>query len=242
MMIAGATGGVGAALTRLAVEAGWSVVGLHRREGAHVEELKSSLGAAGDALRLLPCDLADAAEIDKLLAGLEESYCPDALVHLAAAPLDIQPLARIEWAEFQRQIDGTLKPVVLLTRPLLKRIAKRGSGRVIAALSAVVLGTPPRGFAAYAAAKHALAGYMKCLAAEYAERGVAANMVSPGPMKTALLRNLPALMVDQLRAANPGGRWIDPVVVARSILWLAGEAGPEITACNLPITSGEAGE
>lgn len=237
MVIAGATGGVGAALTRLAVDAGWAVVGVHRRAGAQVAALTESLGHRPDALTLHACDLADESQVEKLLADLGESFCPDALVHLAAAPLDLQSIARVEWAEYQRQIDGTLKPVVLLTRPLLKRMARRNAGRVIAVLSAVVLGTPPRGFAAYAAAKHALAGYMKCLAAEYAERGITANMVSPGSMNTALLRNLPALMIDQLRAAGPDGQWTDPITVAQAIIWLAGEAGPEINGCNLPITA-----
>ena len=57
-------------------------------------------------------------------------------------------------------------------------------------------------------------------------------------MKTDMLENLPDLLTDQMRAAIPGGQWIEPDSVARAIWWLAAEAGPEVTGCNIPVTAG----
>jgi 3-oxoacyl-[acyl-carrier protein] reductase len=125
-----------------------------------------------------------------------------------------------------------------VTQPLLARMLRRGAGRVVAALSAVVLGAPPRGFSSYTTAKYALLGYLKCLAAEYATRGIVTATVSPGAMPTGLLRDLPALLTDQMRAALPRGEWIDPAAVARAVFWLAAEAGPEVNGANLPLTGG----
>jgi 3-oxoacyl-[acyl-carrier protein] reductase len=235
MLVTGATGGVGRELLRLARAAGWGVVGIYRQSRAMADELGRELGDPPGSLQLEACDLTDAGQVGALLERLPAEYCPDALVHLAAPPLDVRPLHRTAWDEYQRQLDAGLKAAVLLTQPLLPRMARRGAGRVIIALSAVVLGTPPKGFAAYAVAKHALAAYARSVDVEYRARGISVNTVSPGPMDTGLLRELPALMTEEILKAS-GGKWVDPAAVARTILWLAGEADPEISGCNVPIT------
>ncbi len=238
MLISGVAGGVGQALTKLAGEAGWQVVGICRREDSRVKELQDAWLGEKDGLVVHACDLADASQVTKLLDTLGAEFCPDAIVHLAASAMDIQPIQRVKWDEYQRQMDGSLKTIVQLTQPLLKRMSKHGRGQIIAVLSSVVMGTPPRGFAAYTAAKYALAGYMKSLAAEYVGRGITANTISPGAMNTGLLKDLPSLMLDQMRESLPGEAWIDPVVVAKAIIWFTSQDGHEITGCNLPITAG----
>jgi 3-oxoacyl-[acyl-carrier protein] reductase len=238
LLVTGATGAVGGALVQLAGAAGWNVVGIYHRGRDRAEALRRAWAGAPQALSMCGCDLSDPVEVQTLLAALTDSYCPDALVHLAAPKIDVQPIQRVQWDAYQHQFDVTLKPLVLLARPVVKRMARQGRGRVITALSAVVLGMPPRGFASYTAAKYALAGYMKCLAVEYAGRGIAVNMVSPGPMRSDMLQDLPDLLTDQMRESIPGGQWIDPNSVAKAIFWLASDAAPEVTGCNLPLTSG----
>jgi NAD(P)-dependent dehydrogenase (short-subunit alcohol dehydrogenase family) len=238
LMITGATGAVGRRLLDLARSAGCDVLGIYHRNQAQAEAAYREWAEVSGSLQMKACDLTDTDQVNELIARLPGTYCPDALIHLAAPKLDVRALHRFDWDEYQRQIDGVLKPVVLLTRPLLKRMVRKGSGRVISVLSAVVLGTPPRGFTSYTVAKYALAGYMKCLATEYAGRGITANTVSPGPMNTDMLRDLPVLLTDQMRKAIPGGNWIDPDSVARAVFWLAMQAGSELTGCNLSLTSG----
>jgi acetoacetyl-CoA reductase len=238
MLLTGATGLVGGALLGRARAAGWDAIGIYRQDVARAEALVAAWGDAGNTLRLLACDLCDAQAVEDLLHTLSDEYCPDVLVHLAGRPLDVRPIQRAAWPDFQAQIDSALKSAVLLTQPLLRRMLRRGSGRIIATLSAVVLGMPPRGFATYATAKFALEGYMRCLALECAGRGVSVNTVSPGPMNSAMIKDLPDLLTQQMRDSVPGQQWIDPESVARAIFWLAADAGPEITGCNLPVTSG----
>lgn len=237
-IVTGATGAVGRELLRIMGAAGWSVLGLHRGDAARAATARADWGGPAERLDLRACDLSDAAAVGALHASLPADACPDALIHLAAPPIVARPLHRGDWDEFQGQMDGVLKPVVLVTQPLLRRMLRRGHGRIVAALSMVVLGEPPRGFASYTTAKYALAGYMKCLAAEFAGRGIAVNTVSPGPMNTSQLRELPPLLLEQMRASAPGGDWVDPAAVARTIFWLAAEAAPEITGCNVPVTVG----
>jgi 3-oxoacyl-[acyl-carrier protein] reductase len=238
MMVTGASGGVGRELLLLARLAGWGVVGIYHRNHEQAEAIKEQWGDSSASLRMVACDLTKPNEVAQLIDTLPKSYCPDALVHLAAPSITARPLRSIEWQDCQQQLDGMLKPIVMLTPTFIRRMAHRGSGRIISALSAVVLGRPPRGFASYVVAKYAVMGYMNCVAAEYAERGIAVNTVSPGAMNTGLLKDLPALLTEQMRAASPGGKWIEPSSVARAIFWLAAEAPPELTGCNLPLTSG----
>jgi NAD(P)-dependent dehydrogenase (short-subunit alcohol dehydrogenase family) len=86
-------------------------------------------------------------------------------------------------------------------------------------------------------AKAALAAYARCLTGEYTARGLIINTVSPGPMRTDLLSDLPPLLVDQIVKAAPGGKWIPPLSVAQTIFWLISEAPPEISGCDVPVTA-----
>ena len=238
VLITGASGAVGSALLELARAAEWDAIGVYHHNDARAAELERAWAGAAGTLRLQRADLSMEAEAEPLLQQWSRELTPDAIVHLAAPPIEARAVQRTDWDAHQRQLDVVLKPMVLLTRTMLEGMLRRGSGRIVGVLSAVVLGTPPRGFSSYTTAKYALAGYLRCLAAECAGRGVTANAVSPGPMNTGYLRNLPALLTDTMRDAVPGKSWIDPATVARAIFWLLEDAGPELTGCNLPITAG----
>jgi 3-oxoacyl-[acyl-carrier protein] reductase len=238
VLISGVTGGVGRELARLARRAGWNVVGIYRRNAAEAGRLTRELATGPGWLQLEACDLTDAGTVQQLVAGLRDDCRPDALVHLAAPRLDVRPLHQLAWDDYERQIVGGVKPAVVLTQALLRRMTRGGGGRVVFALSSVLHGSAPRGFAAYMMAKAALAAYAQCLTAEYnTARGLIINTVSPGPMRTDLLSDLPSLLVDQIVKAAPNGKWIPTLSVAHTIFWLISEAPPEISGCDVPLSA-----
>jgi NAD(P)-dependent dehydrogenase (short-subunit alcohol dehydrogenase family) len=68
---------------------------------------------------------------------------------------------------------------------------------------------------------------MKTVALENSDAGVTANVILPGTMDT------PAN-----RSAMPGAdfsKWVQPANVASLVLWLAGDAGKEVTGATIPI-------
>ena len=79
-------------------------------------------------------------------------------------------------------------------------------------------GAPPRGFAAYAAAKAALRSFTESLAAEYVARGVKVFSVSPGFMRTPLTDDWPAAMREAVMA---GSMVEEPGAVADRVVALA---------------------
>ena len=238
ILVAGATGATGRGVLDRAREEGWDATGIYRSNEHEAAALRARWEGAEGTLDLRACDLADTDAVASLIEDLGKDFCPTALVHLASAPFDVQPIARFSWHDYQAQIDGSLKSLIMLANPLAKRMSRRRSGRIVCALSAVVIGTPPRGFSSYAVAKYGMAGFMKCLAAEYAGKGVSVNTVAPGPMDTALLADLPDLLTDQMRSSIPGEAWVEPGSVAGAIWWLVAEAGSEVTGCNIPVNAG----
>jgi NAD(P)-dependent dehydrogenase (short-subunit alcohol dehydrogenase family) len=99
---------------------------------------------------------------------------------------------------------------------------KKKTGTIITILSAAIEGAPPKGFAAYVTAKHALRGFTLALAAEYAGRGVKIFSVSPGYMDTPLTRQWDDRLRQMIR--DHAGRLTVPAAAARQIVSLAGSA------------------
>ena len=105
LMLTGATGAVGGELQQLACSAGWNVTGIYRGNRTRAEALREAGSGATGSLDLHACDLTDSNAVSGFLENLSDDYCPDALVHLAAPKLEVQPVGRVDWAACSRQLD-----------------------------------------------------------------------------------------------------------------------------------------
>jgi NAD(P)-dependent dehydrogenase (short-subunit alcohol dehydrogenase family) len=126
---------------------------------------------------------------------------------------------------------------------------ERGFGRIVNVASTAGL----KGYAyvsAYCAAKHALVGLTRALAAETATRGVTVNAVCPGYTDTDLLRdNIKRVAAKTGRAQADVlaeyerdtliGRLIQPEEVAAAVVYLCSPEAAAVTGTTLAITGGE---
>src|SRR5260370_42685680 len=123
-------------------------------------------------------------------------------------------------AAFRVVLDVNLTAAFRLTRLVLRGMLRRRHGRVIGVTSVVAV-TGNAGQANYAAAKAAMIGMSKSIAAEVAGRGITVNCVAPGAIVTAMTEKLTAQHRARLAEAIPAGRFGAPEEVAAAVVYLA---------------------
>lgn len=181
-VIIGGGRGIGAAVARALAETGVAVV-VAARTPKHIDEVASALRADGHEAWPVLCDVTNPNAVKELAqTATEHLEHVDILVNSAgiASSAPIHKLTLEEWsAIFAVNATGTF----LATQAFLPPMLERKWGRIINVASvAGLMGS--RYIAAYAASKHAVIGFTRCVAAEVAAHGITANAVCPGFVDT----------------------------------------------------------
>ena len=152
-LVTGASGGLGGAIAR-ALHAQGATVAL---SGTRREALEALASELGERVHVLPCDLADAAAVEKLVPAAEAAMGPlDMLVNNAGVTRD-NLFMRMKDAEWDTVLAIDLTAAFRLSRAALRGMMKRRYGRIINITSIVgVTGNPGQGN--YAAAKAGMIG------------------------------------------------------------------------------------
>ena len=182
-LVTGASSGIGEAIARALVGAGYDVSLVARRQ-AELEKLVASV-ADGRRARAFPADLGELDKIDGLVGRIVEALGPiDVLINNAGVQI-VGPTEDVGYAEGERLLQLNVLAPFRLTRAVLPDMLARGSGTIvdISSLSALV---PTPGMFHYSASKAALAAGSESLRAEVQKRGVHVVTVYPGPVKTAM--------------------------------------------------------
>jgi SDR family mycofactocin-dependent oxidoreductase len=254
-LVTGAGRGIGAATAEALSAAGWRLVLVDRGADdpaldyplptpADLEAVAERCGGPERAVAVL-ADVRDQAGLDLAVATAVERFGGlDAAVAAAGAVVGGPPAWETSDDEWSAMVGINAEGVWRLARAAVPALLARPEprrGRFVAIASTGALVGLPQ-LSAYSAAKHAVVGLVRSLAAELGPHGVTANAVAPGSTRTAMLDASAAVYdlahPDEFAAHHALGRLLDPAEVAAAVAWLCSPASSGVTGAVLPVDAG----
>ena len=227
-LVTGASRGIGRAVATELARAGATVVVGYRTGQEEAEELAAEIGG-----RAVQADVSSPEEAKRLV---EEAGDIDVLVNNAGLTRD-GLLARMSDDDWHEVIETNLSSVFYTCRAVTRPMMKKRAGAIVNVSSIVGL-HGNWGQTNYGASKAGIIGFTKSLARELGSRGVRANVVAPGYVKTRLTDVIP----EQGRAAmlqnTPLGRLGEPEDVAGAVRFLCSDEASFITGEVLLVDGG----
>ena len=234
-LVTGATGGIGGAIAHQLHACGATIVA----SGTRAEKLDALMGELGERCFAVPANLSDPAAPDALVAAAGEAAGGvDILINNAGLTRDnlAMRMKDDEWADV---ITINLESTFRLMRAAARPMMKARFGRVIA-ITSVVGATGNPGQMNYCAAKACITGMTKSFAQEVASRGITANCVAPGFIRTPMTD---VLTDDQKAAINtriPMGRMGEGEDIGAAVAFLASKEASYVTGQTIHVNGGMA--
>lgn len=229
-LITGATGGIGGAIARKMKQAGATVV----VSGRNIAKLNSEFG---DEFIKIPCDLAaDGGAVELVMNTIEQAGKIDILINNAGITKDTL-LMRMTDEQFDDVINTNLRSCFKMCRAAIMPMMKNRFGRIINMASIIgAIGGP--GQANYAASKGGMIAMTKSIAAEVASRGITANCIAPGFIKTPMTDVLSDELKKAYLAQIPAARFGEPDDIANACVFLASDEASYINGQTLHVNGG----
>lgn len=210
-LVTGASRGIGLACATTLVHAGARVVMLARGQ----EALEAAASHLGTSAIPLPCDVADAAAVDRALARVDaEAGAPDILVNNAGRFV-LAPAGDITPHEFSAVVTTNLVAPFAVVHALLPGMRRRGAGHIVT-IGSIADRTVFPGNAAYSASKFGLRALHEVLHAELRGTGIRTTLVAPSAVDTALWDPIDP---DNDPAFAPRAAMLRPEAVAAAVLY-----------------------
>ena len=227
-LVTGASKGIGRAIAAELADAGATVVVGYRSGREEAEALAAEIGG-----RAIQADVSSAEDARRLV---EEAGDIDVLVNNAGLTRD-GLLARMSDDDWRTVIETNLSSVFYTCRAVTRPMMKKRAGSIVN-VSSVVGVHGNWGQTNYAASKAGIIGFTKSLARELGSRGIRANVVAPGYVKTQLTDVLPEEATQAMIANTPLGRVAEPQEVAGAVRFLASDEAAFITGEVLLVDGG----
>lgn len=233
-LITGASRGIGRAIAVALAESGRHVIINFRSRTDAAQETLNLVEKTGGSGELARFDVTDGIAVKKSIEALyAEHPTIDILVNNAGMTKD-GLLVFMKEEDWQDVLDTNLTGFYNVTRPIVKQMLLKRSGRIVnIASTAGQMGTA--GQVNYSASKAGLIGATQALAREIAKRKITVNAVAPGFTQTDMLEGLP---IDEIKKSIPMQRIGTPEEVASAVVYLCSPLAGYITGQVLGVNGG----
>jgi NAD(P)-dependent dehydrogenase (short-subunit alcohol dehydrogenase family) len=232
-VITGGSTGIGLATARLFVNEGASVFITGRRQ-KELDEAVKAIG--GSNITGIQGDVTKLADLDRLYQAVKAKGRID-IVFANAGVAEVAPLGSITEEHFDKLFDINVKGALFTVQKALPLLNDGGS-IILTGSVAGSKGTPA--FGVYGATKAALRNFARAWTNELKNRRIRSNILSPGPIDTPAIGQLPADAIARVVSTIPMGRVGEAGEVAKAALFLASDDSSFITGIELFVDGGRA--
>ncbi len=224
-------------MTQVLAAAGYRAIAIARRDTEELKAARQAAAAGAGAIEFRECDLSQVSGIAPFVRALRNDFGPIyGLVNNAGLGTsgvlgvmrdqDIDSLIHL----------NTLAPI-MLTKYVARSMMTERAGRIVNIASIVAL-TGYSGLSVYSATKAALIGFTRSLARELGSLGITVNAIAPGFVATEMTHELDAGQREKIARRSALKRMAEPADVARSVEFLLGDGGRNITGTVLTVDAG----
>jgi NAD(P)-dependent dehydrogenase (short-subunit alcohol dehydrogenase family) len=238
-VITGSTSGIGLGIAEGFAKEGINLILNGFGDAAEIEKLRAGLASKfGVKVTYDAADMSKPAQIEAMMRKAAADHGGvDILINNAGSNIP-QGIDKITDEAWDQIVELNLNSCMVLTRALVPQMRTRKWGRVIHISSIMGLGSK-EGRNSYSATKSALIGMCRATALDVGADGITVNCIAPGPFLTDLPGSVLSAEEKQVFAGRTAlGRWGDPQEVAGPALLLASDAGSYITGAVLLVDGG----
>ena len=219
VLVTGANGGLGTAVTQAFLDIGAKVVGSARY-------IQQAVFASANFIAI-PADISTGTGAKALIDQVVQKFGRlDVLAHTVGGFAGGQAVTETDDGTFQQMLDLNLNATFYLLRAAIPVMRTSGQGRIIA-IGSRAAKEPGAGVGAYSASKAAMVSLIRTVAIENRDVGITANVILPGTVDTpANHRAMPKADLST---------WVHPENIASLMVWLASDAAKDVNGAVIPV-------
>lgn len=244
VLVTGASRGIGKAIAKHFGSKQGIVIVNYLKNAQRAEEVVQEIESLGGQGLALQADVRVEEEVKHMIEQIIENFgsidviVNNALCHYTFNPKQRKTAWNLEWEDYQKQIDGSLKSTFNTCKAAMPHMKHQNFGRIINMVTNLI-NFPIVPYHDYTTAKSAVIGYSHNLAKELGPFGITVNCVAPGlTYPTDSTRDTQEDVRESIIRLTPLGRLARPEDIAGTVSFLASAEAAFITGQTIHIDGG----